>query len=185
MRRAAAVLVTVALVVGAIGCGDAPLPPAPPAVPVNLAPASLAPDLGFEEFTDAKKAFAEAGTSSLVADGKLWQIRRAATLIGTLQISTVKRDVSTADVRDRRDILAAVMTGAAYETVDVGGVAVARASRADKTLFVWFGANLFEVLQLKGTKVDPDAVINALLAHQLADGKLTPVGTVDEDEVAP
>jgi hypothetical protein len=175
-------LALVALTLLAVGCGSSKLPPPPPAVPVDLVPASLPPDLGLEEFADARKAFADAGTSSLVADGKLWQIRRAATLVGTLQISTVRNDVSTAKPRDRRDILAAVMTGASYETVDVGGVAVARASRADKTLFVWFGANLFEVLQLKGTKVDPDAVVNALLTHQLADGRLTPVGTVDDEE---
>lgn len=178
MRRPLTWLLACALLAG---CGEVPLPPPPAAVPVELVPASLAPDLGISEFAGARSAFADAGETSLVADGRLWEIRRAATLIGTLQIATVKDDVSTADPEDRSDILAAVMTGASYETVDVGGVAVARASRADKTLFVWFGTNLFEVLQLKGTKVDPDAVVAGLITHQLGQAGFTPVGTVDEE----
>lgn len=167
------------------GCGRDPLPPPPPAVPVELVPSAILGDLGLEEFSGARQAFAEAGDSSLVADGRLWEIRRAETLVGTLQIATIRRELSTSRPQDRRDILAAVMTGASYETVDVDGVPVARMSRADKTLFVWFGTDLFEVLQLKGTKVDPDAVLGAIIEHQLGQNRFEPVGSVDDEEVAP
>ena len=181
--RSFAVAAALAVLAVVPACGSDVLPPPPVAVPLGLVPATLEPNLGFEEFTAAKQTFAEAGPKSLVADGRLWQIRRGAQLLGTLQISTLKPEVSTANPKDRKDILQSVLTGTPYETIDVSGVPVAAATAADRTLFVWFGAKLFQVLQLKGSKVEPDKVIAALIDHELATGLLQPVGSVDEENI--
>ena len=166
-------VVTLALAIGACGSGSASHKLiAPNSVPTELVPATLEGNLTLSEYLPARKAFAAAGTSSLVADGRVWAIRRGETLIGTLQISAVKTDVSLARAKDRKAILDGVMTGTAFETLDVGDIKVAASTAADRTMYVWFGPKVFEVLQLKGTKVDPDAVAADMIAFQQSTGKL-------------
>jgi len=148
---------------------------APDAVPTELVPPTLEGNLTLGEYLPGRQAFAQAGPASLVSDGRLWAIRRGETLVGTLQISTVKRDVSVTSPRDHQAILDGVMTGISYQTVDVGGIKVAASSSADRTLYLWFGPKLFEVLQLKGTRVDPDSVAADVISYQLSTGRL---GTV-------
>ncbi|MDQ1396278.1 MAG: hypothetical protein QOG64_1537, partial [Acidimicrobiaceae bacterium] len=97
---------------------------------------------------------------------------RGETLIGTLQISAVKPDVSVTNEHDRKAILDGVMTGTAYETIDVGDIKVAASTAADRTLYLWFGPKVFEVLQLKGTKVEPDDIAAEVIAFQQSTGKL-------------
>jgi hypothetical protein len=145
---------------------------APDAVPTELAPPTLEGNLTVSEYLPGRQAFAQAGPASLVSDGRLWAIRRGETLVGTLQISTVKRDVSVTNPRDHQAILDGVMTGISYQTIDVGGIKVAASNSADRTLYLWFGPKLFEVLQLKGTKVDPDTVAADVISYQLSTGKL-------------
>ena len=145
---------------------------APKQVPTELVPATIEGDLTLSEYMPARKAFAEAGASSLVSDGRVWAIRRGETLIGTLQISAVKHDVSVQKASDRKAILNGVMTGVSFETIDVGDVQVAASTAADRSIYMWFGDGIFEVLQLKGTKVDPDAVAGDVIAFQESTGKL-------------
>ena len=184
MRRALATVVaavTLASVAGACGGGKGKVV-APPAVPVELAPPTIAPDLTLSPYDKARKAFARAGSESLVADGRLWEIRKGATLVGTLQISTVKpQDVSLAKSKQRKSILDTVMTGSAYDTIDVHGVQVASATAGDKSLFVWFGTNLFEVLQVKSTKLNPEDVVTGVVDFQKASGKFHALGSDTEN----
>jgi hypothetical protein len=182
--RTAPVLAVAAATLAA--CGSAPLPPPPTPVPSGLVPSTLLDgQLGLEEFSPARTTFANAGSSSLVADGRLWQLRRGATLVGTLQVATLKPTLSTAKAADRKDVLDSVLTGAPYETIDVQDVPVAQATNADRTLYVWFGAKMFEVLQLKGSKVDPDQVVEALIGAERASGQLQAVASADEEDVEP
>jgi hypothetical protein len=144
----------------------------PNAVPTELVPATLEGNLTLTEYEPARKSFAQAGVASLVSDGRVWAIRRGQTLVGTLQISAVKHDVSLSKTADHKAILDGVMTGTSYETIDVGETKVVASTAADRTLYLWFGRNLFQVLQLKGTKVDPDTVAADLIAFQQSTGKL-------------
>ena len=174
LRALPAITLTVALAaLPACGSGSkSHILVAPRQVPVELVPPTLEGNLTLSEYLPARKAFAEAGVSSLVSDGRVWAIRRGETLIGTLQISAVKNDVSVRKAHDRDAILHGVMTGISYETLDVGDVKVAASTSADRSLYMWFGDGIFEVLQLKGTKVDPDAVASDVIAFQLSTGKL-------------
>lgn len=182
MKRLVAIsLVALAMAGGACG-GKAKTVP-PPAVPVELAPPTIAPDLTLSPYDKARKAFARAGSESLVADGRLWEIRKGPTLVGTLQISTVKPDeVSLAKTKQRKSILDTVMTGSSYDTIDVHGVQVSSATAGDKSLYVWFGTDLFEVLQVKSSKLNPEDVVTGVVDFQKASGKFHPLGSDAENE---
>ena len=169
MRAVACVLVALLAACGS-GGGSALVEPA--SVPTDMVPATLGEGLTVHEFAPARSRFASAGDSSLVADGRVWAIRRGQTLVGTLQISTVKPDVSVVDKDDRKAIVGGVMTGISYETVQVGDTAVIASTAADKSLYLWFGSNLFEVLQVKSTKVEPDEIAAELIEFQQATGKI-------------
>jgi hypothetical protein len=165
-------VVAVVAVLSACGGGGEAAIVAPASVPIDIVPATVAGGLTLREFSPARTRFATAGESSLVADGRVWAIRKGQTLVGTLQVSTVKPDVSVTDADDRRDIISGVMTGIAYETVTVGPTKVIASTAADKSLYLWFGSNLFEVLQVKSTKVDPDEIAAELIEFQQESGTI-------------
>jgi hypothetical protein len=144
----------------------------PASVSTDMVPPTLGEGLTVHEFPAARKRFASAGESSLVADGRVWAIRRGQTLVGTLQVSTVKPDVSVTDKDDRKSIIGGVMTGISYETVEVGDTVVIASTAADKSLYLWFGPGFFEVLQVKSTKVEPDDLAAELIEFQQATGKI-------------
>ena len=171
-RRGLVTVVSLLLVVVASSCGNGSSGPLvqPARVPADIVPATVAGDLTVTEFPPARSTFAKAGLTSLVADGKVWAIRRGETLVGTLQVSTVKPDVSVTKKEDRRAILDGVMTGSPYETIQLGSLDVAASTSADKTLYLWFGPKLFEVLQVKGSKVDPDSIAADIIEFQQSTG---------------
>lgn len=169
MRLLGAVVAVIAIGLAACGSGTTKIA-APARVPDGLVPATLTDGLNLSEYAAGRNAFARAGADSLVADGRVWELRRGATLVGALQISTVKPDVSVAKSSDRKAILDGVMQGTAVETIDVDGVRVASSTAADKTLFLWFGPGRFEVLQLKGTKVVPETILRQIIDFQRGRG---------------
>ena len=77
-------------------------------------------------------------------------------------------------IRARQEALGldGVMTGIAYQTIDLGKLQIQASTAADKTLYLWFGPGMFEVLQLKGTKVEPDSVAADIIEFQQSAGKL-------------
>jgi hypothetical protein len=161
-----------AVLLAACGGGASNALVEPASVATDMVPATLGEGLTIHEFGPARARFASAGASSLVADGRVWAIRRGQTLVGTLQVSTVKPDVSVVDKDDRKAIIGGVMTGISYETVQVGDTPVIASTAADKSLYLWFGPGLFEVLQVKSTKVAPDEIAAELIEFQQATGKI-------------
>lgn len=158
---------------GACGSGSAKPLVQPVSVPNDIVPPTVAGDLTVTEFNPARTTFAKAGDTSLIADGRVWAIRKGETLVATLQVSTVKPDVSMTDHTDRKAILDGVMTGISYETIQLGDTQVAAATTsADKSVYLWFGPKLFEVLQVKGGKADPDEIAADLIEYQQSTGKL-------------
>jgi hypothetical protein len=161
-----------AVLLAACGGGASNALVEPASVATDMVPATLGEGLTIHEFGPARARFASAGASSLVADRRVWVIRRGQTLVGTLQVSTVKPDVSVVDKDDRKAIIGGVMTGISYETVQVGDTPVIASTAADKSLYLWFGPGLFEVLQVKSTKVAPDEIAAELIEFQQATGKI-------------
>lgn len=162
-------LAAVALVLAAAACGgsnDVVAGP-PPRVPVALAPPSLTGgSLTLSEDDQATEAFSQLGDRALVADGRLWQIRHEDRLVATLQISTVKPKVDLADAEQRTAIVNHILPGTRVE-IDVNGLAMWVSDSNDKTVYVWFGRDLFQVLQVKSTTIDPEAVVSDLVDFQL------------------
>lgn len=163
----------VALVLGA-GCAGAdgdPLPSGSPSqVPEGLVPDSLAiGDLRVRPYggEEAQKAFVEAGEEALVADGKLWEIREGETLVGVLQISTLKNRVDLTEEDAREAILRGVLAGGT-RSIEVQGMTVFLSETEDQTKYLWFGRRLFEVLTIKASRVEPEPVLEELLRFQVS-----------------
>jgi hypothetical protein len=169
VRRLLAVLLLAAT--AACGNGARELT-APARVSDELAPKILGDGITVSEYAPARQRFARAGASSLVADGRVWAIRKGQTLVGTLQASTVKNDVDLTKATDRKQVIDGVMTGSRYDTIYVGHLKVLSSSAADHTLYLWFGDDLFEVLQVKAGKVAPDDIAGDILEYQISSGLL-------------
>lgn len=168
--RLVAGLIAALVLVSGCGGGDSSELTAPPAeVPVALVPPKLETSkLQLAEDGPATEAFTKVGPKALVADGRLWQLRQDdGKLVGTLQMSTLKSKVQITEAKQRRSIVNSILPGAKQE-IQIAGVDVVTSQSNDKTLYVWFASDLFEVLQLKGTRIDPEAIASELLAFQTA-----------------
>lgn len=174
MRRVLRLGLGVLVVLGLSACGRTAPPARAVKVPVGLVPSSLAGGLNLQEYPGDRKAFAQGGRDSLVADGRLWEIHEEHLLVGTLQISTVTTDISLTRSGDRAQILDGAMVGDVPESVEVDGVGVAVATAPERTLYVWFGHEEFELLQLDDQRVDPETVLDGLLRYQRNTGLLDP-----------
>jgi hypothetical protein len=165
IRRVLPLVLAAAL--AAAGCGrEERVVAPPPKVPIELVPPSLTTGgLAVSEDGQAKEAFAQLEDDALIADGRLWQIRQGERLVGTLQVSTMKTKVDLTDADQRRSIVNHILPGPKQE-IEIRGLAVATSEANDKTVFVWFGRDLFELLQVKSTTIDPEAVVDELIAFQ-------------------
>jgi len=143
-------------------------------VPLALVPPGLGSSLTLAEYPGDRKAFANAGKDSLVYDGRLWEIHDGHLLVGTLQIATVTPDISLTNSSDRSEVLSGVLDGVSPTTISQDGVEVAVTSAPQRTLFVWFGRTVFEVLQLDDARVNPEQVLGQVISYQLQTGLLHP-----------
>ena len=160
-------LLVVAL--GAAGCGGGDDPSVrPAAVDEALAPEEVGEGLKLyaNETEETLAAFANAGERTLVADGRIWEIRRADRLVGTLQISTVLPDVDLSEP-DLKDALVRQIIPGSLSSIRIGATEVFTAVVDEKAVFVWFGKGLYEVLQLKDRNIeDFEAIATDVIEHQ-------------------
>lgn len=166
-RRARVLGLALALAVAGCGAGEDEAV-VPKRVPDDLVPAEYA-DQGLLvlENTDESTvdALANAKETTLAADTRVWEIRRGQRLVATLQISTVlpKVDLLEEDVRDR--FVGQVIPGQ-VSRIRTGDVEVFTTSIDDKTTYLWFGSELFEILQTKDRELQPETLLAAVVAHQ-------------------
>jgi hypothetical protein len=157
------------LALGLAGCGkDAETAVAPERVPGDLVAGTyLDEGLLALENTDESTvdALANARDTTLAADTRIWEIRRGQRLVATLQISSVlpKVDLLDEDVRDR--FVGQVIPGQ-VSRIRTGDVEVFTTSVNDKTTYLWFGSELFEILQTKDRALEPEELLAAVVAHQ-------------------
>jgi hypothetical protein len=168
MRRIVSVVLVVLLSATVAACGGDSKAVAPVEVDPKLAPPALDTNLKLYENRDRRTihAFANAGKRSLVADGRIWEIRRADRLIGTLQISTVLPEVDLAK-DDLRDSMVRQILPGSLSSIRIGDVEVFTSEVNGKAVYVWFGKRLFEVLQLRdrATK-DFEPLATEVIDHQ-------------------
>ena len=168
-RRTAArwCLVVLSLVLAACG-GESDETVTPKRVPDDLVPGQyLDEGLLALENTDESTldALANARDTTLAADTRVWEIRRGQRLVATLQISSVlpKVDLLDEDVRDR--FVGQVIPGQ-VSRLRSGDVEVFTTSVDDKTTYLWFGSELFEILQTKDRALEPEELLAAVVAFQ-------------------
>ena len=167
MRRSFVTLVAVlAVCLGA--CGDEAPPVVRPArVDPALAPAQVAGGIGLRENTDktTRHALANPGDGALMADGRIWELRRADRLVGTLQISTVlpRFDLRRSDIRAG---MVSQILPSGPTRIRIDGIEIFATRSDDRAQFLWFGSDTYEVLQLKDKELDFEAVVRDVIAHQ-------------------
>lgn len=187
IRRAVIIAVAIGTLAACGSGGDEPTA-APPSVDESLAPAKVGEDLKLYESTakETVRAFANVGDSSLVSDGRLWEIRRADRLIGALQLTTVLPDVELTREKTRSAIVSQILPGTSSR-IRVGDEEVHTTTVNDKAVFVWFGRDIYVVLQIKDRELDGkyDAIAEEVIAHQVASEAWQPLPLVldtDEDD---
>jgi hypothetical protein len=164
-----------ALVLGA--CGSSAATTAVLArVPSEMIPPQLAGSPGdsplvLSEYAPGAKRIDNAGSRSMVAHGRVFEVRRGDTLVGALQIATLRPKVDVASAK-QRDKLASLVVSGAIQKIRVAGVEVVAAQSADKIVFLWFGDQLFEVLQIKGEGLKPEQILKDILDYQKPTGHL-------------
>jgi len=154
----------VALLAGA--CGGSPKPLVAPAIPEAAVPATVeaAGGLTMQPNTskDVQRAFKSVGPTSLVKEGRVWEVRQGDRLVGLLEIASISRRADTRKEEDRKAMRRQILTGEPTE-LDFSGVPVYQTTDGQLSTFVWFGRQLLGTLTLKG--VDADAVSNDLVTR--------------------
>lgn len=168
-----AVLACVVFASALAGCGHGgAAPPAPPPIPAEVVPSKVAASGGLtvqpNTSPEISAAFRSVGPTSLVRDGGVWEVRSGDLLVGALELATLRTRADTRKEADRLAIRRQVFAGEPTE-LDFFGVPVYEARDGQRTIFLWYGRQVFGVLQLKGTDLDPDAVANELVTVILQD----------------
>ena len=189
MRRyglAVAVVVLAGLAGGA--CGDEKPVVTPAAVPDGMVPPEVqgAQYAFYEsELPQVKNAFANAGANSLVADGRLYEMRRADRLVGVLQLSTLAPELDLANDKHRNQVVSQIMP-TVRDRITVGDVQVFTSNANNKTVFLWFEQDMFNLLTIKPgseDQLDAEAVLTEVLDHQTATPSWEPLYFDDEEDV--
>ena len=178
MKQLAGAVLCLALLTAACG-NDAPVESkAPPkSVPDSVVPPMLNGDkILLKENVDdeTQKAFANGGEFSLVADGRLWELRQGARLVGALQVATVVNRIDLSQGKERRSMLRQILPGNLNELM-VDDVPVWAAESNDKVVYVWFATGTFQVLQLKGANLDPEGLLREVIGFQRKSGDWLPL----------
>jgi hypothetical protein len=183
VKRLVAAVVAAAALAAGCGNGDGNADRAPAEVALELVPDAVnAGAFVLAEDDAARDAFTTLEQHALVADGRLFAIRDGERLVGTLQLSTMKPKVDLTDPDQRESVISNVIPGA-RETISVGPIPVIQSAGADKTVFLWFGQEIFQVLQLKPTKAspfDPEKILAEIITHQTTQKAWKPLPRPDD-----
>ncbi|HUP85452.1 MAG TPA: hypothetical protein VM143_07275 [Acidimicrobiales bacterium] len=187
LGRAVHAVWLLALVVGlAGGCGEEKPVVKPQSVPEGIAPPRVQNgEYAFfeSELPQVKSAFANAGVNSLVADGRLYEMRRADRLVGVLQVSTVLPELDLADTKLRNQVIGQIMP-AVRDRITVGDVVVFSSEANNKTVFLWFEKDMFNLLTIKPgseDQLDAEGVLTEVLDHQTSLPEWDPLYFDDEE----
>jgi len=168
MRRLWLVPIVVVVVAGA--CGGSPTPLVAPPIPTAAVPARVDAAGGLVMQPNASKdvqhAFRSVGPTSLVKEGRVWEVRQGERLVGLLELASIGRRADTRKEADRQAMRRQILVGEPAE-LDFSGVPVYETTDGALSTFVWFGRQMLGTLTLKG--VDADAVSNDLVTRILQD----------------
>jgi hypothetical protein len=171
---------------GAGACGKEEPLVKPASVPDGMVPQQVqnAEYAFFEsELPQVKNSFANAGANSLVADGRLYEMRKADRLVGVLQLSTVVPELDLANTKHRDQVINQIMP-TVRDRITVGDVVVFTSQANNKTVFLWFDKDMFNLLTIKpgsGDQLDAEGVLTEVLDHQTSLPEWDPLYFDDEE----
>jgi hypothetical protein len=149
-----------------VACSGARAALVQPALPARILPPSI---LGFEVRAEpsAAKAFKTSYRISLVADGKVFTLRRNGLVLASLQTSVLKAEYSTRKEVVRRGIRSSIELGE-YRWFKLAGQWIGEQSLQEVRLYLWMppGGHLFEVLVAKPELGIPKALLSAIVTYQ-------------------
>lgn len=186
-RRVRRIVAAAVIALGAGACGDEEPVAKPAAVPDGMVPPEVqSAQYAFyeSELPQVKNAFANAGANSLVADGRLYEMRRADRLVGVLQLSTVVPELDLADEKHRNQVVSQIMP-TVRDRITVGDVQVFTSNANNKTVYLWFERDMFNLFTIKPgseDQLDTEGVLTEVLDHQTATPAWDPLYFDDEED---
>lgn len=187
-RRLSVVVVAVMTVLTG-ACGDDPAPEVRPAmVPDDLVPAAVqGNEFAFHEsqLPQVEQAFANAGEKSLAADGRLWELRKDDRLVGSLQLTTLMPEVDLTKEEHRNSILRQLLPTNRDQFL-VDEVRVWSTASNNKTIYLWFGRDLYALMTLKGGSedaLDSEQVLGDVISHAVLSDEWKPLYIDDDTEI--
>jgi hypothetical protein len=167
MTRSIGVVVAFLAALGAAGCGGhSQAASARPLAKVNpaLVPSTI-DGLTVQEDAKAKDRFAKLSKNALVADGRMYAFRQGERLVATLQLSTLMPEVDLTNQKRHDEMAEKLMTGVKQQ-LRIDNTDVFQAAGDEKTEYMWFGRQMFEVLQVKGSTVKPEDMLKDIISFQ-------------------
>jgi hypothetical protein len=143
-------------------------------VPPVTYPASITPAVvnGYDvtEQPEQTKAFQSGGKDSLIQSGKLFSIRKGATVEGALQVTLFRDDVNAQDPKVQSGIEKGLGAGGrGFQTLHLGLVRLQALSTGETNLYLWFPPehNVMELFVLRSKFTEGEALVRTVVAHQL------------------
>ena len=168
LRRRVRAVATAGALVAASSCAGGPshAPAESLRLPARIVPASI-DNLTFTSEPDLESKYAEAGDDAMVSGGKVFAIRGADSIEGTLQVAVFKPHV---DLRERRlqEEIESGLGAARGVTRHLGLARVRVLTLPEQQLYLWFPGdrNVMELFVLRKTYKRADALVEQVIAHQ-------------------
>lgn len=171
VRLLPALLLLTAAGLGACGGGKSDAVGPPPAIPSSAVPTDMQVGGGLTVRPNTSKevtrAFRVAGDRSLAKDGQVWELRLGSQLVGVLQLTSLNDRVDTRKAADRLAVRREILAGVETE-FEVATTPVWTAKDDGRGTYVWFGRQLFGVLQVKSLQFESDDAATELVTALLA-----------------
>jgi transglutaminase-like putative cysteine protease len=149
------------------GCGASHAAAAAVAsLPAAVAPPTLG-NLAVRHEPSLERAFARAGSASLVSVGRMYTIHQGGTTQGSLEVAAFKPAYSAVDEHVRSGVLEGIGTGR-FTLVRLGDERVYELAQPDQTMYAWFAPNgrYFDLMVARHDFEQADDTFLSLLAYQ-------------------
>jgi len=168
LSRASVLVLVVLIVVFVSGCGvgASSITSGPPALPARLLPQGVG-DITFHEEPASEQAFKKAGSSSLVAVGRVFSIHEGDEVQGSFQAGAFKPDYS-ARLKSVRDGVLTNIAGRSFELTRLGIQRIYVADLPGEQIMVWFPTSgaYYELIDAREEFTQSESLFVALLAYQ-------------------
>jgi hypothetical protein len=165
LPAAAGLAVAIALVALPTGRSDVSATRAA-GVPGRVAPARVG-EVELRPEPTVEKAFAEAGPSTILAEGRLLSVRRGDDLEGSLQVAAFKPGITAAEGRVRRAVVRSIGRGQ-FRLTRIGSLRAYVLDLPEQRFLLWFppDGRTYDLLVTRSTFDQADRLLTQVVAYQ-------------------